>query len=84
MSLAAALEREAKSAEESAFLLTELALALARLKPETAPGAMPSATVRQRLNDVIAGIKASIPRGDLVQVPHLSQYVERAFSEIAL
>jgi len=83
-SLAAALQREAKSSEERAFLLTELALALARVKPQMAPGAVPAATVCQRLKDIIIEIRDSIPSGELAQVPHLSQYIQRAFSEIAL
>jgi hypothetical protein len=78
-SLAEALVKEAKSAEERAFLLTEVALGLARLKLEVAPGALPEAVVRKRLTEVIAEIKSDIPSGGLAQVPHLSQYIQRAW-----
>jgi hypothetical protein len=81
-SLTEALVKEARSPEERAFLLTELALALGRLKLESAPGALPEAVVRRSLSGAVAEIKCAIPKGDFSEVPHLSQYIERAFSEV--
>ncbi|HEX3684958.1 MAG TPA: hypothetical protein VHU83_20650 [Bryobacteraceae bacterium] len=82
-SLVKGVVNEAKSSEERAFLLTELALALSRVNIETAPGGLSQAVVRAALSAVISEIRAEIPPGELAGVPQLSQYVERAFAEVA-
>ena len=82
-SLLTAVVNEAKSPEERAFLLTELALGLSRVKLETAPGALSDTVVRAAISSVISDIRAEIPPGELADVPHLAQYIERAFTEVA-
>jgi len=49
MAVANALKREARSTEESLFLVAELALELTRVNPEDAPGYLPASRVREVL-----------------------------------
>ncbi len=82
--LSAALGREAKSREEMAFLLTELAIALTRIKPAVVPGSVDAPQVRQYLLDAARRIRADIPSDGLQHVPGLATYVQRCFQEMAL
>ena len=79
-----ALHRESRSAEERAFLMTEVALALARVEPESAPGSLEPVRVKSAIRVEIEKIQGLLPAGDLTGVPQLRDYVERAFEEIRL
>lgn len=59
--LATALDREAHSAEERAFLLAELILELRRVVPEDQSGCVPAAEVRRAIDGVIFEIARQIP-----------------------
>lgn len=82
MAVAKAIGRDARSVEEEAFLLTELALEIGRLTPETASGCLPVDRVRQAIGSVADELRqmASL---HLDKVPEsLRRYVKTAFKEI--
>lgn len=82
IALAQALQREAKSEEERAFLIAELALELARVAPRPGPGCLPVKHVRSELHGVARELRELLP-GDLANdAPNLSGYVEGVFVEI--
>lgn len=76
---AGAIAKEAGSEEERCFLLAELCLEVARVKPRSAPGALRPAHVRAALREVAAEIRSKISLDALPS--KLRAYVETAFEE---
>lgn len=83
MVLAEALIREAQSDEEKAFMLTELALELARIKPKESQGCLAPERVNKEIRDLIAELRGRIPSRGLGRVRNLKQYLDSVF-EIVL
>ena len=83
MALADALSREARSEEETAFLLTELAIELARVEPASAPGCLPPSSVRKAIDDTIRGLEESLPRSMPRSLRNLESYVKSVFRQVA-
>ncbi len=82
LALADALRREARSDEEAAFLLAELALELGRVQPRGAPGCVPVQRVQEELRQVIRELRERIDR-DTQRDDPLWQYVQEAFAEVS-
>ena len=83
LSLAEALVRDAKSDEERAFLISELALELARAKPATAPGCLPAEEHASEIRSVICELKTLIPSQPSHAPENLRQYVESVFDAVS-
>lgn len=75
MALASALRKQAKSNEERAFLLAELALELTRVKPATAPGSLPSNRVRKALKDAASELASGLSESPVGSDTHLDDYL---------
>lgn len=82
MALAEALVREAQSEEEKAFLLSELALELSRIQPQTIPGGMETQEIRDEIQGVISHLGEMIPWAACQSVANLHRYVENVFQVI--
>jgi hypothetical protein len=82
LAVAQAIVKEAKSEHERCFLLTELCLELARVRPQTSPGALSPQHVRSSLRDLITEIRATIPTDALASLPALAEYTNTAFKEV--
>lgn len=82
MAVAAALTREAKSEDERAFLLAELALELLRVKPQTVPGSLPSSKVRAALHDTARQLRTRLSLPKDRQKGHLGRYLDRVSKRI--
>lgn len=74
--VASALTREAKSNDEQAFLLAELALELTRVKPKSAPGALPVHEVRKTLRAVAYDLQQNLSTPANRRQGHLAHYLE--------
>ena len=83
MVLAKALVREAKSNEEKAFLLSELALELARARPTAAPGCLPPEEHIAEIRGVISELRTLVRDGALKEPENLRQYVESVFNAVS-
>ncbi|MCK5878369.1 MAG: hypothetical protein KAH24_01220, partial [Holophagae bacterium] len=82
MAFAEALNREAHSEEEKAFLITELALELARAKPKEAPNCFPVDKIQDEIQGVIRELKQKIPSDRLENLNNLKTYVNDVFGTI--
>ena len=82
MALAQAVGKEARSEQERCFLLTELCLELARVRPLASPGSLSSAHVRKSLRQAAEEIRATISLDALAGLPALASYTKAAFEEI--
>ena len=80
--LANALVREAKSEEEKAFLITELALELSRVKPARKPGCLPPDRHREEIATAILELTKLIPTAAPSTPKNLKRYMEHVFEEI--
>ncbi len=79
--LAAAIAREAKSDQERCFLLAELAVELARVRPQSSPGGLKSAQIKSELMAIIRELRSeTMPKAKLLAIP-LRKYAEKAFRE---
>lgn len=78
-----AVEREAATSGERCFLLSELALLLARARPRAATGTISETVVRGELAEVAAGLRSRVEPLLPSLAPELAQYVKRAFAEAA-
>lgn len=76
--LARAISKEAHSAEERTFLLVELMLELARVRPLATPGGLPTTEVKAALRALIAELRATLAPESLKDAPALSAYVAAA------
>jgi hypothetical protein len=83
IALAQAVGKEARSEQERCFLLTELCLELARVRPQTSPGSFSPARVCKSLRQVTQEIRATISSDALTCLPALATYLKVAFEEIA-
>jgi hypothetical protein len=81
MALVNAVLSEDRPAPEKAFLLTEIAVELARVVPQQAPGCLPRREVRAALRGCIREIRRQIPADALRPVPPMKRYVNQAFRE---
>ena len=79
--LATALEKEARSDQEKCFLLAELALELARARPQATVGGLKPAEVRAAIGQVIDELKIRICADALSDLHDLAAYVRRAFEK---
>ncbi len=80
--LAEALQREAHSEEEAAFLLAELALELGRVRPRTTTGGVPVRRVHHALKQLIAELQARIETYGAGKDGPLWKYVHDVFAEV--
>ncbi|MCL4206470.1 MAG: hypothetical protein KJ000_28645 [Pirellulaceae bacterium] len=80
MALAEAIERETQQGER-AFLLAELCLELARVKPQVGSGSFSASRLRAALREIAAEIRTKIQADALS--PQLQAYVKAAFEEFA-
>jgi hypothetical protein len=81
LALTRAIEREGRPAGEAAFLFAEVALALGRVRPGRAHGALAPRVVRAALRCAIVELRDA-SAGHLKDAPaDLRDYVERAFQE---
>lgn len=84
MALAKALVREAQSTEELAFLISELALELARAKPVMALGCLPPKQHITEIRAVIFELRMLIPEKTLGEPGNLREYVESVFKAVSV
>lgn len=77
MAVAQALTREARSDDERAFLLAELALELTRVKPRGGPGTLSAHEVRESLRSAAHDLQRSLLLPDNRRQGYLAQYLER-------
>ena len=67
-----------RSAEERAFLLAELMLELARVRPSEIPGGLRSAAIRAGLDEMIAELRGLLAAAPLPDDPAFRSYLEAA------
>ena len=82
MALSDAIHREAKSPEESMFLLTELALELARVKFTPAIGCLEPEVQQVEVQSVIRVLQGRLGDDSQSGPENLQRYVRDAFSEV--
>lgn len=79
--VAQAIVKEARTTEERAFLLTELAMEISRSRPKTVPGCLNVQEINKHLSEMIIEIKDQVFE-DLTDAPStLKQYIRSAFRE---
>jgi hypothetical protein len=83
LALAKALEREAQSDEEKAFLISELILELARVNPQSTPGCLPPAQHMAEIRALIPELKSLVPGGP-AGPENLRRYVESVFGKVGV
>ena len=83
LALAKALEREAQSDEEKAFLISELILELARVKPQATPGCLPPTQHLAEIRALIPELKSLVPGGP-AGPENLRRYVDSVFAEVGV
>jgi hypothetical protein len=83
LSLAQALEREAQSDEEKAFLISELILELAQAKPQATAGCLPPAQHLAEIRALIPELKSLVPGGP-TGPENLRRYVESVFAKVGV
>lgn len=82
MAVAEAVKREARSEEEQAFLISELALEMARVKPGSAPGCLPAKRVGEAIQSVVAELRKLVPSRMSRPFADLEDYVRKVFDEV--
>lgn len=82
--LAEALVREARSDEERAFLISELALELDRTKPEGKEGCVPPEIHLDEIRQVILDLRDLVPAIDENTPENLRRYVETVFKAVSV
>jgi hypothetical protein len=79
--LAKAIVREARSDQERCFLVAELAIELARVRPQSSPGGLNSSQIKSELRAVIRDLREqTMPRARLQATP-IKRYAAKAFKE---
>ena len=68
--------------QKELFLLSELALELARCKPQSAPGCLPTKDVSNAIQSVISEIRTGVPKDATGAATNLQGYVNRVFQTI--
>jgi hypothetical protein len=79
--LVEAIRREAATEAERVFLISELALELRQLQPETAPGCLSVNESRRMIHDFVDDLIASIDLAGIADDPALQGYVESAWRD---
>ena len=79
--LAAAIEREAQTAEERVFLLAELGLELSRVRPTPSPGGLGTGEVREAIEQAIARLASRAAESSTAVDASLARYARQAFEE---
>lgn len=82
LALGQAISKEARSEQERCFLLTELCLELARVRPRESPGSLRATRVRKALHQLAGEIRSGISPDALAALPALASYTQAAFKEI--
>lgn len=82
LALGQAISKEARSEQERCFLLTELCLELARVRPKESPGSLRVRHVRKALHQLATEIRSGISPDALATLPALAAYTQAAFKEI--
>ena len=83
LALAQSLEREAQSDEEKTFLISELILELARVKPVASPGCLPPAQHLAEIRALIPDLK-SLVTGGPAGPENLRRYVESVLARVGV
>lgn len=81
--LAEALVREARSEEEKAFLVSELVLELARIKPEAKEGCVTPDVHENEIRQVILELRELVPAISEDVPENLRRYVESVFEAVS-
>ncbi len=82
IAMADALAREAVSTGETAFLLSELALELSRVRPQHARGCVPVPQVRREVHKLIGELKTRIPNKRGEMAANLRNYLDEVFERL--
>jgi hypothetical protein len=82
LALAQAVSKEARSEQERCFLLTELCLELARVRPKVSLGGLSAAHIRKGIRELSREIRSTISADAMIGLPALAAYTEAAFEEI--
>ncbi len=80
---AEALVREAKSRDEQSFLLSELALELARAKPVHQERCVPVDQHTMEIRQMIYQLKGMLPHAESTEPNNLQDYVDSVFETVA-
>jgi hypothetical protein len=80
--LAKAIEKEANSAEEQAFLLSELCFELSRVTPSLVNRGMGQDEIKAELMKLIAEIQSEIAKLSLESDPKLKAYIDAVFQRM--
>jgi hypothetical protein len=80
--LAKAISKEAKSDQERAFILTELAMELSRVRPKEMPGSLPRYLVKKRVAEIIKELREMIARYPITDNEKLRHYIQSVLGEI--
>jgi hypothetical protein len=80
--LAKAIMKEAKSDEERAFILTELALELSRVKPKEIRGSLSKSQVKRGIVKVIKELRDTILKYPVEGNENLKRYIRSVMDEI--
>jgi hypothetical protein len=82
LALADAIRREARSEDERAFLLAELLLELARVRPSTMPGGVSAQQAKAAVRALIAELRARLAEEIGAVSPTLRTYLKTAASAL--
>jgi hypothetical protein len=77
-----ALLKEGHSPEEKAFLLSELALELARVRPLSAPGCLPGERIKDAIRGMIAELREATATNLDGGMSNLNTYVREVFEAV--
>jgi hypothetical protein len=80
--LAKAIMKEARSDQERAFILTELAMELSRVKPKEMPGSLPRYLVKKRIAEIIKELRDVIVQYPIKDNEKLRRYIQSVLNEI--
>lgn len=82
IAMADALAREAVDAGETAFLLSELALELSRVRPQHARGCVRVAQIEREIHKLIGELKNRVPRKPEAMAANLRKYLDEVFERL--
>lgn len=82
LALAKAVVRDARSDGERGFLISELALELNRVKPQTEPGALPPRVVLEEIKKAAAALRGLRPTETAREPDNLVQYIAKVFESL--
>lgn len=82
LALARSIEKEAKSDQERAFILTELAVELSRVRPNEVIGSLSQSCIKRKIKEVIKEIKNCIMKYPIEDNYNLKRYIESILMEV--